>query len=224
VQAPEFADVQPSGIEIAVPSAALRFGDEERRGAGPSELLPPLPASWEFPAGLAEAAMALARGGNVTALLPAGRDHGRTARVGSTPDGHLDPRRGLELPHEWGRQRGGCVERDADACTGRFFDRQPEAPGDHVLPAEQQATNLGVASDRRVGRGVLPRGDGGHRLAPCGLRGIIAHQLHGVSRLRGQGLEPLLCLLLQRGLGIPALSQEEVLEPGPMVLGLQSAV
>jgi hypothetical protein len=46
--------------------------------------------------------------------------------------------------------------------------------------------------------------------------GVIEDQIHGVPRLRGQGPEQFLHLLLQRGFGVPALDQEEVIEVGPV--------
>ena len=78
----------------------MRFGDDEGLGAVPPKLIPPIPASCEFPAWLEEAAMALERGGQVKALLTAGLDHGRTKIVGIKQDHHLDPRGSLKLPNE----------------------------------------------------------------------------------------------------------------------------
>jgi hypothetical protein len=76
----------------------------------------------------------------------------------------------------------------------------------------------------RVGGGVLHLGDGVHVLAPFGMLGIIEDQIHGVPRLRGQGPEQFLRLLLQRGFGVPALHQEEVVDAGPVGRGLQLSV
>jgi hypothetical protein len=70
----------------------MRFGNDEGLGAVPPELIPSIPASFEFPAWLEEAAMALERGGTVKALLAAGLDHSRTKIVGIKQDRHLDPR------------------------------------------------------------------------------------------------------------------------------------
>jgi acetolactate synthase regulatory subunit len=59
-------------------------------------------------------------------------------------------------------------------------------------------------------------------LAPFGMLGIIEDQIHGVPRLRDQGLEQFLRLLLQRGFGVRALQQKEVIEAGPVVLDVQT--
>ncbi len=53
------------------------------------------------------------------------------------------------------------------------------------------------------------------------MRGIIEKQLPRVSRRWGQGPEPFLRLRPQCGFGVSALHQEEVMEAGPVVRGLQ---
>jgi recombinase/recombinase-like zinc beta ribbon protein len=136
VQAAECAALQPPGIAIAVPGAAMRFGDDAGLGAVPPTLIPPIPASCECPAWLEEAAMALERGSTVKALLAAGLDPGRTQIVDINQDHHLDPRGDLQLPHELRRERGGFWERDADLCTRLCFDIQADAPRDPVLPEQ----------------------------------------------------------------------------------------
>jgi hypothetical protein len=143
VPAAACADLQPPGIAIAGPGAALRFGDEEGRGAMPSKLLPPLPASLACPAWRETAAMALARGGNVKALLSAGLEPGRPALVGLNEAPPLAPRAGLALPTEVGRPLSRVLEQDADACTRLLFDLQTEAPRDDVLPKSNRPQDAG---------------------------------------------------------------------------------
>lgn len=78
-----------------------------------------------------------------------------------------------------------CARAD-DVQAAEAADRQPAGlesavSGAAVRPAAPQATDVWVTPDRRGGRGVLHRGDGGHLRAPCGLLGIIADQGHGLS-------------------------------------------
>jgi hypothetical protein len=90
-----------------------------------------------------------------------------------------------------------------------------------VLPDKHQAADVLMPPDRRGGGGGLHLGDGVHMLAPLGMRGIIEDQIHGVSPLRGRGLEQCWRLLLQRRFGGPALHEAEVIEAGPVALDVQ---
>jgi len=93
-----------------------------------------------------------------------------------------------------------------------------------VLSEEQRATDVWVAAEIGVGRGVLPRGHRRQALPACGLLGIVEKQIHGVPRPGGQSPEQLPCLLAQGRCGVPALHQEDVVEAGPVVLGIQISV
>jgi hypothetical protein len=125
--------------------------------------------------------MALQGGGNMKLLRAAGPHDRGTQIIGIKQDHDLDASGGLELPNEVGGQLGCFLERDAHRGTGLLLDIQPDAPGDDVLPEEQGATDILVAPDIGVGRGVLHLGDRLHRLAPFGCLGVVKDQVDGVS-------------------------------------------
>jgi hypothetical protein len=105
-----------------------------------------------------------------------------------------------------------------------FFDVQPDAIGDHMLAEDQDATDLLMASDVRVNRWIFQLGDRVHGRAPFGLLRVIDDQREGFPRRRMQSPQPLLRLLAKGRLGIPPLHQEEVVETGPVRLGIQIPV
>ena len=187
MQATELAHLQPPGIEIAVTDLPMGLHEHERGGTAPPTQVPAVAAGFELPAVCAEAAIAFQRGGNVKVLLPAGLHDGVTQRVGVKQDHDLDASGGLELPDELGRQCGGVPEGDAHGPTVRFFDIQPDAPGDHLLAEDQDAAHILVALDIRVARRVLHLGHRVHHFAPFRLLGIIDEQKRGSPRW-GAGL------------------------------------
>jgi len=102
-----------------------------------------------------------------------------------------------------------------------LFDIEPDAKRDDLLTADQDGTDILMAPDGGVARGVLHLGDGGHGFTPFGFLGIIAHQVDGCSRPKAQALEQLVGFLAQGRRGLPPLNQEEVVEAGPVVLSVQ---
>ena len=70
MQAPEFTDVQPSRIKIAVTDCPMRLHEHKRGGTAPPEQVPAIAAGFQLPAVLEETMVALQRGGQAIVLLP----------------------------------------------------------------------------------------------------------------------------------------------------------
>jgi hypothetical protein len=102
MQEPKAADLEPPGIDIAV--AGLTMGLHAHQGfcAAPPKEITPIAAGFELPAQLAEAAVALERGGEVKAPRPTGLDNGMAQLVGIKQDEDFHAGRRLELLDQLG--------------------------------------------------------------------------------------------------------------------------
>ena len=221
VQGPDLADLQQAGTDNAVPGAAMRFCDHQGLSAPAPKLIPPITAGFEFPARLQRAPIVLEGRGKVEALFPAGLYHRGPQIIGITRHDDLDAGGGIELPNEVGGQLDRFLEGDTHRGTRFLLDIQPDAPGDHVLPEEQNATDILVPLEIGVGRGVLHLGDRVHRPAPFGLLRVVNDQVESFSRARTEGAQQCLGLLAEGCLGLPVLDQEEVVEAGPVARRIQ---
>jgi hypothetical protein len=155
------------------------------------------------------------------AVFTAGLHDGGAEIVRITQHHHRDARGGLELPQQLGGQCGGRAEGQPSGRTVCVFDREPDANRDDVITADQDGTDILVAPDVRVGRGVLHLGDGVYGSTPFGFLRIIQDQLDGLSRLGTAGAQSCLGLLAECRFRIPPLNQEEVVDAGPVVRSVQ---
>ena len=153
----------------------------------PPKQLPAIAAGFEFPALLAETAMALEGGGNVATLFTTSLHNGGAERVRLTQHHHRDTHGGLELPNQLGGQFGGVAEGQPSDRTVCLFAREPDAQRNDLITADRNGTDILMAPDVGGARGVLHLGDGGHGLTPLGFPGIIDHQGDGCS---GRRLRP----------------------------------
>ena len=224
VQGAELADRQPASIHKAIADRPIRLREVEGVRAAPPTPMAPIATGVELPALLEAAAVALQGGGQVKLLLPAGL-HDRVAqRVGIKEDQHLDAHRGLELPDELRRPFGGFPEGTLQGATRGFFDIEPEAKRDDLPAEEQNATDILVTPDVCLERWILHLGHGVHDLAPFGFLRVINAQVDGRPLGGTKGAQPCLRLLAEGRFGVPSLDQEEIVEAGPVVLGLQIPV
>jgi hypothetical protein len=81
-----------------------------------------------------------------------------------------------------------------------------------------------VAPDMGIGHGILHLRYRVHALAPLRLLRVIDDQREGIALARMEASPQFLRLLAQRGLGVPPLDQEEVVEARPVVLGIKIPV
>jgi hypothetical protein len=75
-----------------------------------------------------------------------------------------------------------------------------------------------------IGHGILHLRYRVHALAPLRLLRVIDDQREGIALARMEASPQFLRLLAQRGLGVPPLDQEEVVEARPVVLGIKIPV
>jgi hypothetical protein len=220
VQRAEVADRQPPSIHQAVTDWPMGLRADERCGTPPPTPVPAGAAGFELPARLAEAPMALARGGQVDPLRATGLHDRPTHLVGITQDHDLDAGGWRHLPDQLGGHLGRLAQGQPQGWTVLLLDIEAEALGEPVLAEDQKATPRLVAPDVRGEPRVLPLGHGVPRLAPVGLLRILEDAIARLSRVGGHGLPELPGLLTEGRLGVPPLHEEDVVEACPVVFGI----
>ena len=140
--------------------------------------------------------------------------------VGIAQDHDLDARGRLELPDEVRCQLRRLTNRKTPGRTVGFFDIKPDATRDDVTMADHDGADRLMPPDVRLSRGVFPRGDGVPRLDPVGFLGVINDQGKRIALAGTEGTQQGLGLLAEDRLGIPPLDSKEIVEAGPVVLGI----
>jgi hypothetical protein len=116
------------------------------------------------------------------------------------------------------------VEGDAyDGAVG-LLDVEPDAKGHHVVPIDQDGTDILMPPDVGVSRRVFHLGNRVHRLALFGWLGVINDHIEGLPLAGTEGAQQFLGFLAEGRFGIPPLHQEKIVEAGPVVLDLQVTV
>jgi hypothetical protein len=224
VQRAAVADRPPPGIHTAGTDMPLGLRAAARCGTPPPPQVPAVAVGVALPARLAEAPMALARGGHVAPLRAPGLHARPTQRVGLTPDHARDAGGWRPLPAQGGGHRGRLAAGPPPGGTRLLRALEADALGEPGLAADQQATPILVAPEVRVERRVLHLGHGVPRLAPLGLLHSIEAEIARLARLGGQGLPELPGLLTEGRRGVPPRHEAAVVAAGPVVCGLSRLV